>query len=993
MNRPADPPATEAPARFFVGIGGSAGSLEAIQEILEHLPERSTGAAYFIVTHAPADHHSLLPQILREHTERPIIDGHQAGRIGADTVYIVPSRGDWVLEEGHLRARAHDAQERAEAQEHSRGRPHAIDAFFRSLAREAGERAVGIVLSGTGTDGTLGVQAIKSQSGMAIAQEPGSCQFESMPRSALETHLVDAVLRPAEIPHAVLHHIEGVDARSASGDAAAPEIPEQTLAAIFHEVRKRTGYDFSGYKRSTLVRRLERRMHLHRLETPEAYLAFLQRNPGEIDLLFKEVIISVTSFFRDPEAWQLLAEGPLLERLRSAPAERGFRAWVMGCATGEEAYTLAILVSECLEALGEPPRVQIFATDINAEALEIARAGRYPAGIAEDLSAERLARHFIAEEDTYRVSKSLRDMVIFARHDLLRDPPFTRMDLVTCRNLLIYLKKDLQAKLFQLFHYSLADGGLLMLGPSESMDSTLDAFEVLHKQWRLYRRQGGWAAERLPQLPGVVARRSSLESQPPAETPAQQGATELGHSIARLLADEFAPPCLLVNDRGEVVYIHGRTGRYLEPAPGPAQNHLLDMARPGLRAPLAQALRDVAGQDAEEIVKHARVQTNGAREAIEVRARRLRTPPTLKGLRLVSLQPQREGDQAGSAPAPEAAAGRRRGPAGGEPAGASGEEGSEEAGLRQELEALQRDKQITVEELQSSNEELQSMNEELQSMNEELQSSNEELEVSKEEVESLNEELRTVNAELESRVNELSQANDDMKNLLESTDIATLFLDEQMRIKRFTEAARNLVSLRPNDIGRPIDELATNLDYSQLTADAHEVLSSLRPKEVDVQTVEGDWYRLRIMPYRTTQNAVDGLVCTFHDIQAAKRLELSEAYFRHIVHTIREPLLILDAGMRIVSANRGFYRLTGMAPEQVEGEELFRIGGGRWDHPELRALLEEVLPTDHRFEDLELEIDPGLGKRRRLRLNARMLQEGEEQGRGRILLAMEPAPD
>ncbi len=982
MNDPKDSPAPEAPARFFVGIGGSAGSLVAIQELLEHLPERSTGAAYFIVTHAPAGHRSLLPQILREHTHRPVLDGHEADWIAADTIYIIPAHGDWLLEDGNLHARGHGAQEEAEAREHEQGRPHTIDSFFRSLAREAGDRAVGIILSGTGTDGTLGVQAIKSQAGMAIAQEPSSCQFESMPRSAIETRLIDAILPPAEIPQALLRYTEGMEARDTSQGEAAPTIPEQTLAAIFHEVRLRTGYDFSGYKRSTLVRRLERRMNLHRLETPEAYLAFLQRNPGEVDLLFKEVLISVTSFFRDPEAWQALAEGPLPERLRSAPAERGFRAWVMGCATGEEAYTLAILVSECLEALGEPPRVQIFATDIDAEAIEIARAGRYPAGIANDLSAERLARYFTAEEDTYRVNKSLRDMVIFAHHDLLRDPPFTRMDLITCRNLLIYLKKDLQGKLFRLFHYSLTEGGLLMLGPSESMDSTLDAFEVLHKQWRLYRSQAGGSPEHLPHLTGVP-RHPTFEAQPPAETAEQPGASEFSHSIARLLADEFAPPSLLVNDRGEVVYIHGRTGRYLEPAPGPAQNHLVDMARPGLRAPLAQALREVAGQGAEEVAKSARVQTNGAHERIEVRARRLSTPSTLKGLRLVSLRP----------PAGESGAGSAAEPAAGAPSPAAGDgEEDAEARLRQELDALQRDKQVTVEELQSSNEELQSMNEELQSMNEELQSSNEELEVSKEEVESLNEELRTVNAELESRVNELSQTNDDMKNLLDSTDIATLFLDEQMRIKRFTEAARKLIALRTNDVGRPIGELASNLDYTGLTADAEEVLASLQPKEVEVRTLDGDWYRLRIMPYRTTQNAVGGLVCTFQDIQTAKRLETSEAYFRHIVHTIREPLLVLDAEMQIISANRGFYRLTGLTQEQVEGQALFQLDGGRWDHPELRALLEEVLPTDRRFEDLELAIDVGDGERRHLWLNARMLQEGGEKDRGRILLAMEPAP-
>jgi two-component system CheB/CheR fusion protein len=961
-----------------VALGGSAGSLEALQAFLAKLPAEP-GLAFVVVTHHPPGHRTYLPQILAEHTGLTVREAEPGEVVAANHVYVLPSGGNWGLQRGCLvpEIGKEAAAERASQEERpGRGVAHPVDAFFRSLAAERGHLAIGIVLSGTGTDGTLGLRAIKSEGGMVMAQELASAGFRGMPASAIGTNLVDYVLAPEDMPPALLAYVEAGARRPVEEEATGIDTPEPVLEEILSLVAERTGHDFSGYKRNTLVRRLERRMNVHGIEGPHEYLRFLQRNPAETDLLFKEVIISVTDFFRDPEAWQALAEGPLRERLEAAAtAGRDFRAWVVGCATGEEAYTLAILVHEALQAFDDPVSVQIFATDVDTQAVETARVGRYPAGIAEDLSKERLRRYFIAEEDTYRVSQAIRDMVVFADHNVLWDPPFTRQDLITCRNLLIYLERDQQRKLVPVFQYSLQPKGVLFLGPSESLDDADEAFTAVDRHWRIFRVEEDSAA-RLPDMPSRGTGHALTMFQRPVEGRDRQRDGEgFTRSVERLLAHEYAPASVVINDRGEALYFHGRTGRYLEPASGPAQNQLLEMARGGLRAPLMKALREVAGTDDEPLQQRVWVQTDGQLEEVLLEVRPVSFPRALRGLRVVSFR----------------LPGAESGLAGGEGEAAEGEASespSKVTQLQRELEATRQDKQVTVEELQSSNEELQSMNEELHSMNEELQSSNEELEVSKEEVESLNEELRSVNVELEARVSELAQASDDMKNLLDSTEIALLFLDEDLHVKRFTEAARELIALREPDIGRPIHELSSSLRYENLEADAGEVLDTLEPKEVEVQAQGGHWYLLRIMPYRTSQNVVSGLVCVFKDIQGAKRLEVSESLFRGIVETVREPLLVLDPDLRVVTANDGFYRAFPLRPEQVDGRELFEVGEGQWDHPELQGLLREVLPSRKKVEGYVIDLGGGDKGSRQVSVNARQLQRaaGEPE---LILLTMD----
>ncbi len=970
MTKQPDQPAGSDCASYVVGIGGSAGSLEALQAFLQAVTEQA-GAAFVVVTHHPSDRSSMLAELLSHAGTISVAEAQDGDLLRPDRVYVVmPSSGqDWVLEQGTLRQRPHEDQDRTG----SRVPRHPVDLFFRTMAEQLGPLAVGIVLSGTGSDGTLGLREIKRCGGMAMAQAPASARFDGMPSSAIEDGQVDFILEPEAMPATLVSYVSARQ-RHAGTVGEPMEVAEPTLQRILRLVKQRTGHDLTGYKRSTLLRRLQRRMNLHQVEDPEAYLALLQATPNEVDLLFQEVLISVTQFFRDPAAWQALRAGPLQELLSQVPEGRSFRAWVVGCATGEEAYTLAIVLHECLAEMDRSVSLQIFASDVDRAALEVARAGRYPAGIQEDVPAAYLSRYFVVEENGYRIRKELRDPIVFAEHNILHDSPFTRIDLITCRNLLIYLSKDLQDQVFPLLQYSLVNRGLLLLGPSESAD---DSMEEVDQQARLYRSIETPKFSRLPSLPARSRTAGALD-RPPAEPGTSGRAADLTRAVERLLANRHAPPSVLVNDRGEVVYIHGSTGRYLEPAPGPAQNQILDMARHGLRGYLNRVLTDATKRDGEQVAQLARLQDGGDGEAVEMTAVRLRTPQALQGLRLVSFLSREQGEVS-------------QGVADADGAGSVQLEHAPESGQRrlwQELEAVHQDKQITVEELHASNEELQSMNEELQSMNEELQSSNEELEVAKEEVESLNEELRTVNAELEAKVSELSEANDDMKNLLDSTDVATLFLGEDLSIKRFTVAARRLVALRSSDVGRPIGELATNLAYDNLVDDAEEVLESLTPKEVEVQTTQGHWYILRIMPYRTTQNVIRGLVCTFRDHEQAKGMEERAAYFRAIVQAVPNPLVVLDEDLVVVSANRGFYTLNGMDAEDVEGAEFLELNQGAWNDPQLRQLLQEVLPAERAFEGVRLTVRLGDAERH-LRLNGRQL-DGEGERPGMILLAMEP---
>ncbi len=842
-----------------------------------------------------------------------------------------------------------------------------IDHFFRSLARDRRERAVCVVLSGTGTDGTLGLREIKGESGMVMVQDENSAQYAGMPLSAAATGLVDYVLPPERMPAQILQYAR------ANNHVDAPEMIEAQLPGalekIFVILRNRTGHDFGGYKVETMRRRIERRIRVHLLAQPLDYVRFLETHPHELGLLFQELLIGVTSFFRDPEAFDAL--GIALEQLvTERPEDVPLRVWVPGCSTGEEAYSIGILATEIAARFRKGLSVQIFASDLDAEAIELARVGTYAEGIAADLGPVRLERFFVRKGNRYQIRKEVREAVVFAVHDLIKDPPFTKLDVISCRNLLIYLKPEVQKRLIPIFHYALNPGGLLLLGTSESTGGFDQLFRAVDRKCRLYERQPNATTTFRLALP---------ISRPPktltaATAPAEPVALGVPESVAKLLMTRFAPPTVIANERGEIAYTHGRTGPYLELNIGEPRANLFAMARGDLRHALPSAVRAASLDDSEVLRTHLKIVSHtGESQSVNLSVQRITDPEPIRGLFRVTFEATQEKRAAMTGKS-------RRKPL----------SRSKEADLEEELERTRGTLQQTVEEFETSNQELKSANEELQSMNEELQSSNEELETSREELQSLNEELQTVNAEYQTKLEQLGRAKDDMQNLLNSTDIATLFLDCELKIQSFTEQTRDVISVIPSDVGRPVADFASRLRYHRMAEDARQVLATLVPHEVEVQTTEGKWRLLRMLPYRTSENVIDGVVVTFVDVDRVKRAELlaaSRAFAQGIVQTVREPLVVLDGSLRIVSANRAFIELFGLSLEgPFERRSLFDVGGDFFALPRLRALLDEVVTSGSAFQDFQVEHTFGETKRRIL-LNARRL-ESEAATPGHILLAL-----
>lgn len=966
----ASTPDTPAGKAFpIVGVGASAGGLKALDEFFQHVPPDS-GMAFVVVTHQHPGHTSLLPELLRRTTTLPVTAAGDGLRVKPNRIYVARPEGYLAILNGRLQLM--DSGE-------TKGVRLPIDFFFRSLADDQRERAVGIVLSGTASDGTLGVKEIKGSGGMTMAQEPESARYPGMPRSAIATGLVDYVLPSGQLPQRLVAYARGpylaptMPELTADADAVLPE-PIQKVVLL---LRTRIGHDFSAYKPTTIRRRIERRMNVHQVKGPREYLAILQDNPGELELLFKELLIGVTHFFRDPDFFSALDQTGLERLLTTRPNESAVRVWVPGCATGEEAYSLAIVLRESADRLKKCFAFQVFGTDLNSQAIDVARTGVYPEGIAVDVSGARLARFFNRNDGRYRLKKEIREMVVFAPQNVTKDPPFTKLDLISCRNLLIYLKSGPQERLLSLFHYALKPDGLLFLGPSESIGGLRDHFTVVDKKARIYRRTGPAMAPQPPadftmsplQTPGN--REDFAEAVPRTAEPRMTGVFD------QLLAGRFAPASVIVNERGDIRFIHGRTGNYLEPAAGRPSQNVVEMAREGLRPALVSALRRAVTQKEKVVKAGVRVKTNGEFTTVDLEVSRIAEPESIRGLFLVTFRP---------AAGPAARTVGRRKPK----AAALPSRRKEE--LEQELLFTKESLQSTVEELQTTNEELKSSNEELQSTNEELQSTNEELETSKEEMQSLNEELQTVNAQLQSKVEAYSAASDDMQNLLNSTTISTVFLDGRLHIRRFTDEASKVFNFIPGDVGRPIADLVSNVNYDGLVADAREVLRTLAARETEVPTREGGWRLVRIMPYRTTDNVIDGLVITLVDITRVKRAEMaakqSRAYAESIVSTMREPLLVLDRELRVVSANNAFYHQFKVGAADTEGQLIYKMGHGQWDLPSLRQLLEEILPGKSVFEGFEVTQDfPGVGRRVML-LNARRLEQGAGEPE-LILVAME----
>jgi two-component system, chemotaxis family, CheB/CheR fusion protein len=961
-----------------VGIGASAGGLEALEQLLEHLPADS-GMAFVIVTHQHPSQSSLLPELLARHTQMEVRDAADSVRVMPNHVYVGTPGGYLAIIRGTL-------QRTETGMESSPRLP--IDYFFRSLAEDQKERAICIVLSGTGTDGTLGLRAIKGESGMAMVQQPLSAKYAGMPSSAMATGLADYVLPPAEMPERLVAYSRGPYLAS---DASKPESSEtesiahidaESLRKIFLSLRERTGHDFSGYKTNTIRRRIQRRMNIHQIVKAEDYAHYLQANPIEIDLLFKELLISVTSFFRDPPLWEQLADKVLPELLQSLPEDTTLRGWVAGCATGEEVYSLAIVLRECAEKLKRHISLQIFGTDLDIGAIESARLGRFPSGISFNVSSERLQRWFTQIDSTYVTRKEIRELAIFATQSLTRDPPFTKLDIISCRNLLIYLDIDVQKRMIPTFHYALKPGGLLLLGSSESIGQFTDLFETVDSKWKIYRRKEAAPMHYPMHAMSLTALTPETQAEVAVSTRAHMQATRTSELLERVAFERFSPTFVVVNDRGELLHVHGPTGDYLELPQGHVRTNIFDMAREGLTYELVRLVRQAAMEDREISRREVRVKTGPNTTRVDLTAVKLSAPESVRGLILLTFRPTPQvlPPKETSEQSPQATPNKDT----------SQTTTSDVASLEQELQFLRESHQLALEELGTSNEELRSINEELQSTNEEMQSVNEELETSKEEMQSLNEELTTVNVELQSKIDALSHANDDMQNLLNSTDIATIFLDDNLAIKRYTESATRIVSLRHTDVGRSLGDLRNQLKDVDLVAMCESVIATLVPQKMRVETSGGWWYLMRILPYRTIDKVVDGLVLTFVDIQDLIRAEAAgalRAYFESIFDTVGEPLLVLDAELNVSSANRFFLESFGLSTNEVIGQPISALAEGVFNQPELHSSLEQVLNKQSHLEETVITYQcPGLGSKRFL-LDARLLDDTASSA-GKLLLAL-----
>jgi two-component system CheB/CheR fusion protein len=841
----------------IVGIGASAGGLAAFEAFFSGMPaEGDPGMAFVLVQHLAPDHKSILSDLVKRYTRMQVFEVTDGMEVKPNCTYIIPPGRDMAFLNGTLQLLEHPA---------ARGMRMTIDFFFRSLAQDLRERAICVVLSGTGSDGSMGVRAVKGEGGMAMAQNPESTEFDGMPSSAIATGLVDYVLPPAEMPARLIAytaHAFGEKPRLKSSPVASAE---DILKKVCILLRDQTGHDFSQYKRNTLIRRVERRMAVHQIGRAEDYLRHLRQTPAEALALFRDLLIGVTNFFRDPEAFAVLEKEFIPQLFVGKPAGATIRVWVCGCASGEEAYSLAILLQEHLETLKQPFKFQVFATDLDARAIEQARAGVYPASIAADITPERLSRFFTQEPDSgiCRIQKIIRDLLIFSEQDVIKDPPFSRIDLISCRNLLIYLNSDLQKKLLPLFHYALNPQGMLFLGSSESVGEFGSLFAVLDRKHKIYRRQVDLPGAIRPMLNRFVPPLTHSPDRIPGRQAdlGETGRPNLREITEHSLVAHYAQTGVLVNSRGEILFIHGRAGKFLEPASGEAGMNLLAMAREGLRPALTAALYRVMTQ--LEPVSHLGllVKSNGDFTTANLFLR----PATgadgaiVPGMFMIILE-ESPTQTLSTATAADGAT------------GLVSAENQRITALEQELRTKEEYLQSTLEEMETANEELKSTNEEMQSVNEELQSTNEELETSKEELQSVNEELATVNGELQNKVSDLSRANNDMNNLLAGTGVATLFVDHQLHIVRFTPGTTELINLIHSDIGRPVAHIVSNLvGYDHLVEDVQAVLHDLVPRATEVQTRVGTWFQMRIRPYRTLENVIEGAVITFIDITDRRR--------------------------------------------------------------------------------------------------------------------------
>ncbi len=889
---------------LVVGVGASAGGLEALERFFDSVPPDAP-LALVVVQHLQPGHPSSMAEILAKHTSMPVRQAEDGARVEPGHAYLIPPSASLAIEGGRLRVTPLEEPRRA-----------LIDQFFFSLAADQGYNAVGILLSGAGTDGTLGFKAIKEHGGLTLAQELKSAQFDSMPRSAISLGLVDHELRIEDMPAKLLEYRQQLStlAPSEKGRAVRPSEFADKLGTVCLLLLRRTGHDFSKYKQPTLIRRIQRRMLVNSVASVADYVELLRAQPDEVTQLFKDLLIGVTHFFRDAESFDALATSVLPRILQSKTEDREVRVWVSGCASGEEAYSIAILLREAMGALDVAPTVKIFATDIDDHALDVARLGQYTEGITEHVSAERLERFFIKQGGTYQIDKTIREMCIFSTHNLLRDPPFSRLHLISCRNLLIYLESDIQKKLVPVFHYALRCGGFLFLGPSESIAASPEMFTMVDKKSRIFQRNDA-VIPPIISFPVLGTGRAPAHAPEAAARPQTSRGQDVAKTFERVLIDNYSPSAAVINERGEIIYVSGRTGKYLELPSGVTSVNIIEMARKGLRPDLHTAIHRAIKTRQETFHEDVSVELNGYIQRLNLSVRPLSEIEPGSGLLMVVFHElglpvtREEAAAAGLLPRTDDQLAQV---------------------LENELRSTKEHLRTSIEEFEASNEEIKSANEELLSTNEELQSTNEELQTSKEELQSINEELQTVNSELSRKVEELDRANSDLQNLFANTNVATIFLDSDLRIKKFSPEATEVFRLIGSDVGRPLTDIAATFTDGDLIGNVREVLRTLVPCEHQVRRIDRDqWYIQRIRPYRSLDNVISGAVLTIVDITSLKLAEQRIVRLASLVESSQEAIIGTTVDGWITSWNAGAQRIFGYTADEVIGRSasLFAAAG------------------------------------------------------------------
>ncbi|TVM31932.1 CheR family methyltransferase [Oceanidesulfovibrio marinus] len=954
---------------LYVGIGASAGGLEPLFQIVEQLSPDDP-CAYFIVQHQSMETgESLLPSLLAKRTDCSVELADDGARIMPGVIYIAPP--DKLLSFNGILISL-SIQE---------ARTMPIDHLFRSLAENAGGHCIAIILSGSNTDGTLGSRAVKEHGGVIIAQDPDTAEYKTMPQSVVDTGLADLMAAPSAIPNHIRDYVNTVSQRDAS-ETDTIAFSQSQRNTLFSLVKNRVGHDFQPYKENTINRRIQRRMDFHKIERLKDYITLVKSDPNEANELFKDMLISVTNFFRDPACFETLKQTLVKQYLpRKNSAE--FRAWVPGCATGEEAYSLAIILAEAMDETGVHCDVSIYATDVDTEAIARARKGVFPENIEADVSEQRLRRFFSHQSNEYRIKQKIRDMIIFAEQNVRQDPPFYRLDTIICRNLLMYFKPEAQQKVMSHFCYAMKKNGLLMLGTSESIGSLAECLHPVDASCRLYMAKRGiedherytdsHTSQRLFSLTGAPAGGYARRRQ-------EDSVGESGiRSMERILLNLATPPSLIVNRNGDIHYIHGRTGKLLEPVQGRPDSNVLRMAREGLRMHLSTLLGECAHTNQKQTRRNVRVQTNGDETLFDITIQPIKSDQFEAPTFLISFD---------ESPPPRK----------GELDIENMQDISEQARnritmLEAELQECRDSMRVMTEEHEAANEELKSSNEELQSTNEELKSTVEELETAKEEVQSINEEQSTLNEELQAKNDELQRISNDLDNLLVSTEIATIFLNNDLIIKRYTPAISDVMSLRESDVGRPVTDIAMKLEYTALAVDSSSVLQNLDSLTKEVQNESGSWFQMRIRPYKTSDNRIDGVVVTFNDITRLKQSEQMARTAQNLAESIidiaSEPLLVLDEKMVIQTANRALLETFGVTEKKSIGKNIFEVGRGRLDQPELKKALESLITEKHVLWEYPIKVELKPSRTMRLHINAKYVPFSTQEGEApRILLSI-----